>query len=144
MHEGDTASILRAAGRKLTPQRLVIASAVRDAAGHVTATQVLHAVQRDLPYLDVSTVYRTLAMLAEQRLVTQTDIGVGEVVYEWAGAEAHHHLICGRCGGIRQLDAGVLAGLDRTLRAQYGFRPYFDHFAIFGLCGGCARKDAQS
>lgn len=80
MCDSETVAILRAAGQKLTPQRLVIASAVREAQGHVMATHMLHVVQRTLPYLDVSTVYRTLTRLAEQRPVTQTDTGVGEIV----------------------------------------------------------------
>ncbi len=137
-HDIDAASILRASGRRLTPQRLLIVSAIRDAPGHVTAADIVRRVQLDFPHVDVSTVYRTLSMLADQRLITQTDMGRGESVYEWAAAESHHHLICQRCGDTRQLDGRIFADLARSLREEYDFVPFLDHFAIFGLCSGCA------
>jgi len=136
--EGEAVAILRQSGHKLTPQRLMVVSALRHAGGHQTAAQILEQVQRVYPYVDVSTVYRTMAVLNELRLVTETDMGGGELAYEWATDEPHHHLICHDCGAVQQVDHAALDHLAETLGDDYGFRADLHHFAIFGTCRACS------
>ncbi|MEX2081362.1 MAG: transcriptional repressor, partial [Dehalococcoidia bacterium] len=61
--DSETAEILRQAGHKLTPQRMLIVRALRHAGGHMSAPQLADAVKADYPAVDVSTVYRTLDVL---------------------------------------------------------------------------------
>ena len=138
--EKDTADLLRASGQKVTPQRLLILSSLRHAGGHVTASQILEEARRSYPYIDASTVYRTLAAAKEMRLVSETNLGVGDTLFEWLGAERHHHLICRSCGQVTQLDESHLAALTRSLQRETGFHADLDHIAIFWLCGACAEK----
>jgi Fur family ferric uptake transcriptional regulator len=136
--EQDTAAMLRSSGQKVTPQRMLILGCVRHARGHVTAAQILEEVRRSYPYIDASTVYRTLASAKELRLVSETNLGSGENLFEWAGAERHHHLICRSCGQVGSLDQRHLDTLVATLRRDTGFQADLDHIAIFGLCRDCA------
>jgi Fur family ferric uptake transcriptional regulator len=142
--EGEAVAILRRSGHKLTPQRLMVVSALRHAAGHQTAAQILEQVQRAYPYVDISTVYRTMAVLKELRLVTETDMGGGELAYEWATDEPHHHLICHRCGAVQQVDHAVLDRLAERLVSDYGFHADMQHFAIFGACNACSAVEATT
>ena len=135
--EQATAQALKDSGHRLTPQRLMILSAVRHAGGHVTATQILEHVKESYPYIDVSTVYRTFAVLKQMRLVSETDMGGGESRYEWIERERHHHLICRRCDRTVSLDDKYLAGLGAEIFEDHGFEADIDHFAIFGLCQDC-------
>jgi len=89
-------------------------------------------------------VYRTLASLKDLRLVTETDMGTGDLSYEWAGATPHHHLICQRCGGVTQLDHHYMTGLGDAVRGTYGFEANLDHFAIFGVCRECQEAGAAT
>jgi len=140
--EDDTAEILRRGGHKLTPQRLLIVRALRHAGGHVTAARIAEDVRREYPYVDVSTVYRTLDVLRRMRLVTATDMGSGDVVFEWAPEQPHHHLICSSCGDVLELPHRYLAGIEKAVDADFGFKADLDHFAIFGLCRAC-QMEAQ-
>jgi Fur family ferric uptake transcriptional regulator len=142
--ETDTASILRAAGQKVTPQRLIILTALRHAEGHVTATQLLEDARKQYPYIDASTVYRTLASAKELRLVAETNMGSGETLFEWQGSHRHHHLICRRCGKVASLDEEHLAELTMTLERETGFHADLDHVAIFGTCAECAKVEPPS
>jgi Fur family ferric uptake transcriptional regulator len=136
--EKDTADLLRASGQKVTPQRLLILSCLRHAGGHVTASQILEEARRSYPYIDASTVYRTLAAAKDLRLVSETNLGAGDNLFEWLGAEdRHHHLICKSCGQVTQLDESHLASLTRSLQRETGFQADLDHIAIFGLCKEC-------
>lgn len=121
----------------MTPQRLLIVRALRHAKGHITAAQIAEEVRREFPYVDVSTVYRTLDVLRRMRLATVTDMGAGDAVFEWAQPMAHHHLICSSCGAVHELGHEYFEDLERRVSEHFGFRADLDHFAIFGLCREC-------
>lgn len=135
--EQDSVALLRRVNMKLTPQRLMVLTAVRHAEGHVTAAQVYEQVRAAYPYVDISTVYRTLGTLKQLRFVTETDMGRGDLMYEWVRPERHHHLICQLCGAITQLEDTYLKRLGSELLHDHGFTADLDHFAIFGRCATC-------
>ncbi len=136
--ETETATALKDAGQKVTPQRMLILSSVRHAGGHLTASQILEEVRRSYPYVDASTVYRTLASARELKLVNETNMGSDDNQFEWISKERHHHLICRSCGEVTSLDNSYLDGLASTLLEDHRFQADLDHFAIFGVCKGCA------
>ena len=135
--ETETATALKDAGQKVTPQRMLILSSVRHAGGHLTASQILEEVRHSYPYVDASTVYRTLASARELKLVNETNMGSGDNQFEWTGKERHHHLICRSCGEVTSLDNSYLDGLASTLLEDHSFQADLDHFAIFGVCNNC-------
>ena len=135
--EDETAELLRRAGHKMTPQRLMIVRALRHAEGHISAAQLTEQVHEIYPFVDVSTVYRTLDVLKRMRLATSTDMGSGDVLFEWTPEQPHHHLLCTSCGDVAELDHGYLARFEQRLSVDFGFAPDLHHFAIFGLCREC-------
>ncbi|MCC7362814.1 MAG: transcriptional repressor [Dehalococcoidia bacterium] len=135
--EDEAAEMLRRAGHKITPQRVLILRALRHAGGHISASQIAEQVRAAYPVVDVSTVYRTLDVLKRMRLVTATDMGQGDVVFEWAPATPHHHLICSSCGHVAELEHHYFDRLADQLAADFSFAADLHHFAIFGLCRGC-------
>src|SRR2546422_3117000 len=135
--ETETAVTLRHAGQKVPPQRMLILCPVRHASHHVTAGQVLDEVKRSYPFVDASTVYRTLGSAAALGLVSETDMGAGDTQYEWIGKDRHHHLICRSCGGVSSLDNSYLDSLATALFDEQGFQADLGHFAIFGVCSTC-------
>jgi Fur family ferric uptake transcriptional regulator len=138
--ETETAIALKDAGQKVTPQRMLILSTVRHAGDHLTASRILDDVHRSYPYVDPSTVYRTLAAARELGLVTETDMGTGDNQFEWIGKDRHHHLICQSCGAVTSLDNSYLDGLASALLDDRGFQANLEHFAIFGLCKPCRAR----
>lgn len=139
--EEDTATLLRRAGHKLTPQRLMIVRALRHGGGHLSATQIADDVKTAYPMVDVSTVYRTLDVLRRVGLASSTDMGTGDVLFEWRPPEPHHHLICSRCGRVVEVEHGSFRALAAGLDRDYGFAADLHHFAIFGLCRACRVSD---
>jgi len=138
--EAETASILRASGQKVTPQRLLILSCARHAQGHITAPRIIEIVRTSYPYIDASTVYRTLASAKDLGLVSETRIGGGDSLFEWVGGNRHHHLVCRSCGTVSSLEEHHLDELKETLKRVSGFEADMDHIAIHGLCQDCAAK----
>ena len=135
--ESTTVNVLREAGHKMTPQRMMILTSLRHAPGHLTAADIYDRVKQSYPYVDISTVYRTLTVLKDLRLISETHMGDGDAAFEWVGAERHHHLICRACNGVTLLDHRYLEQLGERIAENLGFRSDLDHFAIFGLCADC-------
>jgi Fur family ferric uptake transcriptional regulator len=125
--EKETAVVIREAGQKVTPQRVLILSALRHSGQHVTATNIIDELKAAHPYIDASTVYRTLASATDMGLVSETDMGSGESEFEWIGKDRHHHLICRSCGGVTSLDNSYLDGLATLLYEEAGFRADLGH-----------------
>ena len=139
-HELEAAQALRDSGHRLTPQRLMILSVLRHTGGHMSAAEILGRVKESYPFVDPSTVYRTLSVLKEMRLVTEVRLGGAEAVYEWLSEDRrHHHLICRGCREVFPLADDYLSALGTEILDDYGFRADIDHFAIFGLCEACRR-----
>ncbi len=135
--ETETVQALRDAGHRLTPQRMMIIGILRHAREHLTAQEMHQRLRDEFPYVDISTVYRTLAALRDMRLITEIDMGLGDLRYEWAAAERHHHLICRGCGSTESVEHEYLENLGAEVFADRGFRVDLDHIALFGLCSGC-------
>ena len=129
--------VLRRSGQRLTPQRMMVLSALAEHDGHVTAETILERVRPEYPYINLSTIYRTLDLLVELALVAETDLGGGVRQFELLGPHHHHHLICQRCGGTIEIGDETLQPLRHQLQTDYGFEARMDHFAIFGVCRQC-------
>jgi Fur family ferric uptake transcriptional regulator len=138
--ETETIKTLRGSGHKMTPQRMMILTSLRHAKGHLSAADIYERVRQEYPYVDISTVYRTLSVLKDLRLISETHMGTGDAAFEWVATERHHHLICRKCGDVAQLDHHYLERLGTQIAKDVGFQADIDHFAIYGLCAGCLRE----
>jgi Fur family ferric uptake transcriptional regulator len=133
----DLHATLKAKGYRLTPQRQLVLDAVARL-GHGTPDEICAEVQRSAPGVNLSTVYRTLELLEELGLVTHTHLGHGAPTYHAATDEDHLHLVCRDCGVIIETNSSVTDDLVRVLAQRHGFQTDVAHFAIYGLCAGCA------
>ena len=135
--EGDLISQLSEQGYRLTPQRMMVLSAIANSEHHISAEEIYVQVVAKYPHVNISTVYRTLDLLKRLGLVTETDLGGGRVRYHPADKGHHHHLVCQECGAIIDLDESVLSSLKSRLLREYKFSADLRHLAIFGRCSNC-------
>jgi len=134
---GDIISKLSEHGYRLTPQRMMVLSAIENSDNHISAEEIYAQVVAKYPHVNISTVYRTLELLKRLGLVTETDLGGGRVRYHPADKGHHHHLVCQECGKIIDLDESVLSSLKSILLREYKFSADLRHLAIFGRCANC-------
>jgi Fur family ferric uptake transcriptional regulator len=124
----------------LTPQRMLVIEALHNADKHISAEELYEQLHSRYPYANISTVYRTLELLKELHLVTETDFGEGYVRYHVAEKGHHHHLVCQTCGKIMDVEEVALYPLKDTLLRKYGFDADLRHLAISGECSKCRVK----
>ena len=87
----------RAAGLKLTHQRLEVFREVAASLEHPDADTLLQAVRRRVPTVSLDTVYRTLWLLNDLGLIRTLGPRRESVRFD-ANLEHHHHYVCVRCG----------------------------------------------
>ena len=136
---GNIASKLSEQGYRLTPQRIMVLSAIENSSNHISAEEIYAQIVTKFPKVNISTVYRTLELLKRLSLVTETDLGEGRVRYHPAEQGHHHHLVCRECGAIIDLDESLLAPLKGALLREYKFSADLKHLAILGRCINCSK-----
>jgi Fur family ferric uptake transcriptional regulator len=131
---------LKEKGLKLTPQRMLIVDIIHDAREHLTAEEIIGYVQKKMPGINKSTVYRTLEILVKAGCVYKSGLG-NDFVYHHAEEGHHHHLLCTRCGQTINCDEDLFAPLKKSLMEKYRFHADFKHMVMSGICGECRSRN---
>lgn len=132
---------LKDAGAKLTPQRLRIAETAFDTHRHFTAEDLYALVKKREPLVGRVTVYRTLEHLVQSGLVEELSIKKGVASYEHVIGHAHHdHLICTRCGDLKELSSPRLEKVKQEEAEAAGWQPQSHSLKVYGLCPECLKK----
>lgn len=137
--EQDWVEEIREQGYRMTPQRQLVLDVLSEEGEHLSANDVIVAVQEKAPSLNRATVYRVLQFLCDLQLVTRTEIA-GQAVYELADDVPHHHLVCRNCSRVQGLPNHYLEPLAAQLLTDFAFQAELNHLAISGLCANCQEE----
>jgi Fe2+ or Zn2+ uptake regulation protein len=88
---------LRAAGKRITPQRKLVLAILARGGGHLDAHDIYERARRQDVRLSLSTVYRTLGVLKETGVVRELHLDGEHHHYELDGKDEHSHLVCLVC-----------------------------------------------
>jgi Fur family ferric uptake transcriptional regulator len=134
--------LLRSRGLRMTPQRRAIVFEVMRTQGHIAPADVARKVQGEMPGVNASTVYRTLALLEEIGVLSHAHLESG-AEYHRTEEAGHVHLTCSSCGAEDDLSIDEAQALQKVVERHRGFEPDLTHFAISGLCAACQRTRAR-
>jgi Fur family transcriptional regulator, ferric uptake regulator len=135
----DILDSLRRRGLRMTPQRRAIVTEILELHGHISAGEVAERVQKRIPGVNASTVYRTLALLEDVGVLSHAHFERG-VEYHRSEDASHVHLVCAHCGAHDSLTTAEIKPLERLVRKHHGFLPDLTHFAISGTCRNCQTR----
>ena len=136
--------LLKRRGLKVTRQRVGVLEAIASAPKeHLTAEEIFDLVKVDSPEIGLATVYRTIQLLEELRLIDRVNFDDGFVRYEMGSAQEsvprhrHHHLICVKCGKVISFQEDLLEELEAKITAGTGFRIVNHEVKLYGYCVEC-------
>src|SRR4051794_24791834 len=137
--DAELTGALRERGQRVTSQRLLIHRAFRELDHHASAEEVLAAVSPGLPNVSLPTVYATLDLFRELGIARRVSAGRGAILYD-PRTDAHHHLVCRRCGRVEDLEAGVDVAPAMRAADRRGFAAEGAELVLSGLCPDCRRR----
>jgi Fur family peroxide stress response transcriptional regulator len=130
---------VRAAGLKLTPQRLAIVRELASDRTHPTAQELYERLLTVQPTMSFATVYNTLDTLASAGLCAALSLAPGAARFD-GNMAPHHHAVCDRCGLVRDVPVSRDKPPTGALPAALGFRLRTVERIYRGLCAACATE----
>jgi Fe2+ or Zn2+ uptake regulation protein len=132
-------TIFREQGLRVTPQRQAIFRLLEGDVSHPTVESLFDRARADMPTISLKTVYQTVHDLEALGEVRVLDLGTGSVRVDPNVEDDHHHLLCTRCGRVRDVPVDFTG-----LRVPIQYRREFtvdDVQVIFrGHCDNCSDR----
>ena len=131
---------------RLTEPRKIILNFLSKSKQHMSVKEIYASLRASHPSLGLSTVYRTLDLLARMNVVAKISIGDGHSRYEFkpVGKEGHHHhLICTKCGIILNYsefmdeELRLVNKTEEKLSKKFNFIIEDHNIEYFGICTNC-------
>lgn len=119
---------LQQSSYKLTPQReATVRVLIENEKDHLSAEDVYLKVKDKAPEIGLATVYRTLELLAELKVVDKINFGDGVARFDLRKEGAkhfHHHLVCMECGRVDEIHEDLLPKVEERVESEYLFHIY--------------------
>lgn len=131
---------LRGQGFRITPQRIAIVEYLLKTDDHPSAEHIHKIVQKKYPMVSLSTVYKTLDLLREKKLVNEIKVE-GEARFD-AHTDEHINLVCMNCGKIDDIDEDSLKEIQTKVARKSKYMILKSNFELFGYCNNCKSKFA--
>ncbi len=131
-------SSLREEGLRITPQRVAILDYLIKTDDHPSAEHIHKIIQKKYPMVSLSTVYKTVSLLKEKKLVNEIEID-GESRFD-AHMDAHINLVCMNCGKIDDVDEDSLKEIQIRASKKSKYHILKGSFELFGYCNHCKSK----
>ncbi|MBO8154881.1 MAG: transcriptional repressor [Bacillaceae bacterium] len=133
---------------KLTPQReATVRVLLEHEEDHLSAEDVYLLVKEKSPEIGLATVYRTLELLSELKIVDKINFGDGVSRYDLRkeGAEHfHHHLVCIECGSVEEIEEDLLGDVEKIVENDWQFKVKDHRLTFHGICRKCQDNGSDS
>jgi Fe2+ or Zn2+ uptake regulation protein len=129
--------ILKDHSLKITSPRLEILKYLDEHHTHPNVEEIYSTLKKKYPSLSRTTVYNSLEILKNNKIVQSLTISGSELRYD-IDEGLHHHFICTHCGAIFDI-AISCPNMDRTLEGGHRVQEVQGYFK--GICKKCLVKE---
>jgi len=134
--------ILKSNNLKFTAQREAILKTLYDHPNHFTPENLYLLVKENYPQLNtgITTIYRTLNLLEENKLATSLSFGTQGKKFELGNKPHHDHMICEICGNIVEFEDPQIESRQQEIAKKHGFKLTDHLMQLYGICKECQKK----
>lgn len=126
---------------KSSSQRNVILSFMINNRKHHTVEELYDFIKKDNPEIGIATVYRTIRLLCDAKIVHEIRIGNDETRYEVIEPAYHHdHLLCENCGTFVEISSSIIENEQKKIANKHGFTLTNHSLILYGICQKCSKK----
>lgn len=128
-------------GYRRTSERFAILDEIYSRTGHFSIEDLLHFMNGKKYRVSRATLYNTMELLLDSKLVIRHRFDNHETVYESTyNTPPHDHLICTGCARIEEFNHARLHSVAEELKSTYEFDVHSHLFYVYGLCKNCKIK----
>jgi Fur family ferric uptake transcriptional regulator len=140
---GSLKAELNDRGWRLTPQRETILKVFQELpkGNHLSAEDLYHRLQNDGERISLSTIYRTLKLMAWMGILRELELAEGHKHYELNQPYPyhHHHLICVRCNKTIEFKSDSVLKVGTKTAQKEGYHLLDCQLSIHAICPTCQR-----
>jgi len=130
----------KAAGLRLTHQRLEIFQELARVTDHPSAETLHKRLLQRLPTISLDTIYRTLYTFERHDLIKRVQTVQSQARFE-AEMMQHHHLICERCKKVIDFQWQSFDGASMPENIRQLGRIKTKNVVLNGICRECLQQD---
>ena len=122
-----------AKGIRMTEQRRVIARVLAQAVDHPDVEELHRRCSAVDDRISISTVYRTMNLLAESGIIERHDFREGRARYEQLRESHHDHLIDLHTGAVVEFRSEEIEQLQAEIARRLGYRLVDHRLELYGV-----------
>lgn len=130
--------------QRKTRQRAAVDAILERTDQFRTASQIHDELRHLGEGIGLTTVYRTLQMMADAEQLDSIRTDDGETAYRRCSDGHHHHLVCRSCGRTVEVEGPAIETWTSEIASANGFVDVQHHLEIFGLCRDCSQAGAPA
>ena len=131
---------LEAKGHRITSSRRAVAEAVSRRSTPFTAEELCG----DVPRVGRATVYRSIKLLQGSGSLCRVLLEDGSPRYQPTHQSHHHHLVCVRCGEVREFVDCDVSDMLGSLVRRSGFEIAGHRLEVYGRCTQCQLEASRN
>ncbi len=126
--------VCREKGLRMTGQRRVVAQVLSDASDHPDVEQVYQRAVGLDSNISIATVYRTVRLFEEAKIIERHDFGDGRARFEETSIKHHHHhLIDLVSGEVIEFESAKLELMKQQIARDLGYKLVGDRLELYGM-----------
>lgn len=137
MDQSSILTSLAEQGFRISKTRKHVVNLLADCQKPHSVPELLQTLKESNPTLNKTTLYRELAFLKDQGIVTEIEFGEGKKRYE-ISQNHHHHIICTKCDKVE--DVPFTSDVERheeNIVKTMKFSVTGHSLEFFGVCESC-------
>jgi Fur family transcriptional regulator, ferric uptake regulator len=132
---------LRKAGLKITTPRVKILQMMENAEQrHLSAENIYRMLIEAGDDVGLATVYRVLTQFEAAGLVIRHNFEGDHSVFELNQGEHHDHLVCVKCGIVKEFVDTVIEQRQKDIASEAHFTITDHSLNIYGVCPRCEKR----
>jgi Fur family ferric uptake transcriptional regulator len=131
-------------GWRLTPQREIILNVFQNLpkGNHLSAEDLCNCLQEQGNPISLSTIYRTVKLMARMGILRELELAEGHKHYELNQPYPyhHHHLICVKCNKTIEFKSDSVLKIGSKTAQKEGYHLLDCQLSIHAICPHCQRS----